>query len=146
MNQARDQGIEARFMGAAGLSNEAVMKLAPEASQHMIATAYFHVDLDPTAAAWAARYQKEFANANQPPRPSLAAPTYEALALIAVPCLKKVGTDKDKLRLCLKDWQGRYFGLPPAEEHFDDTNQLIAPLVVQEVVGTEFKLLAGANQ
>ena len=53
MNQARDQGIEARFMGAAGVSNEAVMKLAPQASQHLIATAYFHVDEDATARDWA---------------------------------------------------------------------------------------------
>ncbi len=146
MNQARDQGIEARFMGAAGLSNEAVMKLAPQASQHMISTGYFHVDLDADAKAWAARYEKEFANANQPPRPSLAAPTYEAMKFIAAPCLEKAGTDKDKFRLCLKDWHGRYFGLPPADEHFDETNQLVAPLVVQEVVGNEFKLLPGANQ
>ena len=37
-------------------------------------------------------------------------------------------------------------GVTPADEHFDATNQLVAPLVVQEVVGTEFKLLPGANQ
>lgn len=146
MNQARDQGIEARFMGAAGLSNEAVMKLAPQASQHAIATAYFHVDVDAEAKAWAERYQKQFANANQAPRPSQAAPAYEAVKLIAAPCLAKVGTDKDKLRQCFKEWRGKLFGLPPAEAHFDDTNQLIAPLVVEEVVGTEFKLLAGANR
>jgi branched-chain amino acid transport system substrate-binding protein len=146
MNQARDQGIEARFLGAAGVSNEAVMKLAPQASQHMIATGYFHVDLDADAKTWAERYQKQFANANQPPRPSLAAPTYEAMTLIAAPCLAKAGTDKDKFRLCVKDWHGKFFGLPPADEHFDATNQLVAPLVVQEVVGTEFKLLPGANQ
>jgi branched-chain amino acid transport system substrate-binding protein len=146
MNQARDQGIDARFLGAAGISNEAVMKLAPQASQHMIATGYFHVDMDPQAKAWAEAYEKEFANANQPPRPSLAAPTYEAMKLIAAPCLAKAGTDKDKFRLCLKDWHGHYFGQPLSDVHFDDTNQLIAKLVVQEVVGNEFKLLPGANQ
>lgn len=146
MNQARDQGIEARFMGAAGLSNEAVMKLAPQAAQHAIATAYFHVDVDAEAKAWAERYQQQFATANQAPRPSQAAPAYQALKLIAAPCLAKTGTDKDKLRLCIKEWRGKLFGLPPAEAHFDDTNQLIAPLVVEEVVGSEFKLLAGANR
>lgn len=146
MNQARDQGIEARFLGAAGLSNEAVMKLAPQAAQHAIATAYFHPGMDATAKAWAARYEQEFAHANQAPRPSQAAPAYEALKLMAAPCLAQVGTDKDKLRLCLKDWHGKLFGLPPVEAHFDATNQLIAPLVIEEVVGTEFKLLPGANQ
>lgn len=146
MNQARDLGIEARFLGAAGMSNEAVMKLAPQAAQHAIATAYFHADMDATAKAWAAQYEQEFAHANQAPRPSQAAPAYEALKLVAAPCLAKVGTDKDKFRLCLKDWHGKLFGLPPAEAHFDATNQLIAPLVVEEVVGTEFKLLPGANK
>ena len=146
MNQARDQGIDARFMGAAGLSNEAVMKLAPQASQHAVATAYFHPDVDAEGKAWTERFQKQFANANQAPRPSQAAPAYEALKLIAAPCLAKVGTDKNKLRDCFKEWRGHLFGLPPAEAHFDDTNQLIAPLVVEEVVGTEFKLLAGANR
>ena len=146
MNQARDQGIDARFLGAAGMSNEAVMKLAPQASQHAIATSYFHVDMDATAKDWAARYEQEFANANQAPRPSQAAPAYQALKLIAAPCLAQAGTDKDKLRLCLKEWHGRIFGLPPADSHFDATNQLIEPLLVEEVVGTEFKLLPGANQ
>ncbi len=146
MNQARDQGIEARFLGAAGLSNEAVMKLAPQSSQHAIATAYFHPDVDATAKEWTARYEKEFAHANQAPRPSQAAPAYEALTLIAAPCLTKEGTDKDKLRQCVKDWRGHLFGQPPAEEHFDATNQLVAPLVVEEVSGTAFTLVPGANQ
>jgi branched-chain amino acid transport system substrate-binding protein len=146
MNQARDLGIEARFMGAAGLSNEAVIKLAPQAAQHAIATAYFYPTIDAEAEAWTKRYEAEFAQANQAPRPSQAAPAYEALKLIAAPCLAKVGTDKDKLRQCFKDWRGHLFGLPPAEEHFDNTNQLVAPLVLEEVVGTSFELLAGANK
>jgi branched-chain amino acid transport system substrate-binding protein len=146
MNQARDQGIDARFLGAGGMSNEAVMKLAPQASQHAIATAYFHVDMDATGKAWATRFEQEFAHANQAPRPSQAAPAYQALKLIAAPCLAQAGIDKDKLRLCLKAWHGTVFGLPPADAHFDDTNQLIDPLLVEEVVGTEFKLLPGANQ
>ena len=146
MNQARDQGIDARFLGAAGLSNEAVIKLAPQAAQHAIATAYFHVDEDAAAKDWATRFEQAFAHANQAPRPSQAAPAYEALKLIAAPCLAQAGTDKDKLRLCFKAWHGTLFGLPKADEHFDATNQLVAPLVVEEVVGTEFKLLPGANQ
>ena len=146
MNQARDQGIDARFLGAAGLSNEAVIKLAPQAAQHAIATAYFHVDEDAAAKDWATRFEQAFAHANQAPRPSQAALAYEALKLIAAPCLAQAGTDKDKLRLCSKAWHGTLFGLPKADEHFDATNQLVAPLVVEEVVGTEFKLLPGANQ
>ena len=122
------------------------MKLAPQSAQHAIATAYFHVDTDATAKAWTARYEQEFANANQAPRPSQAAPAYEALKLMAAPCLAQVGTDKDGMRLCLKNWHGTLFGVPPADAHFDETNQLIVPLVVEEVVGTEFKLLTGANQ
>src|ERR1700679_1504480 len=60
MKQARDLGIEARFMGAAGLSNEAIMTLAPEASQPTIATAYFHDSLDAEAKDWSERYMAMF--------------------------------------------------------------------------------------
>ena len=66
-----------------------------------------------------ARYEQQFAQANQAPRPSQAAPAYEALKLIAAPCLAQAATDKDKLRLCLKDWHGKLFGLPPGDAHFD---------------------------
>jgi branched-chain amino acid transport system substrate-binding protein len=146
MNQARDLGIDARFLGAAGMSNEAVIKLAPQASQHAIATAYFYPTIDPEAEAWTKKFEATFAHANQAPRPSQAAPAYEALKLIAAPCLQKAGTEKDALRQCLSGWHGHLFGLPPAEEHFDSTGQLIAPLVVEEVVGKQFELLAGANK
>lgn len=146
MNQARDLGIDARFLGAGGMSNEAVIKLAPQASQHAIATSYFYPTIDPEAEAWTKKYEAEFAHANQAPRPSQAAPAYEALKLIAEPCLAKVGTDKEKFRQCLTTWHGHLFGLPPADEHFDSTGQLIAPLVVEEVVGTRFQLLPGANK
>jgi branched-chain amino acid transport system substrate-binding protein len=145
MNQARDLGIEARFMGAAGVSNEAVIKLAPQASQHMIATAYFYPTIDAEAKAWTQRLETAYAHANQTPRPSQSAPAYLALKLIAAPCLAKVGTDKAQVRECFRTWRGRYFGLPPADEHFDETNQLVAPLIVEEVVGQQFELLPGAN-
>ncbi len=137
INQARDQGIEARFFGPAGLSNEALITLAPEASQHTIATAYFHEAMDPEAKAWADKFTAMFKNAAQAPRPSQAAPAYRGIYM-AADCLKKVGTDKDKLRLCLKDWHGHFFGLPPADLHFDDTNQLVVPVVIESVEGKGF--------
>jgi len=144
MNQARDLGIEGRFMGAAGLSNEAIISLAPEASQHTIATAYFFDTLDPQAKAWTEKYMAMFKNAAQAPRPSQAAPTYRGVKM-AADCLTAVGTDKDKLRECLKGWHGTFFGLPKAEEHFDDTNQLVVPVVLVTVEGKSFALLPGAN-
>jgi branched-chain amino acid transport system substrate-binding protein len=144
LNQARDQGIDARFFGPAGLSNEAMITLAPEASQHVIATAYFHQDLDPEAKAWADKYMAMFKNAAQAPRPSQAAPAYHGV-MMAADCLKQVGTDKDKLRLCLKAWHGHFFGLPKADLHFDDTNQLVVPVVIVSVEGKGFAILPGAN-
>jgi branched-chain amino acid transport system substrate-binding protein len=143
INQARDQGIEARFFGPAGLSNEALITLAPEASQHTIATAYFHEAMDPEAKAWADKFTAMFKNAAQAPRPSQAAPAYRGVYM-AADCLKKVGTDKDKLRLCLKDWHGHFFGLPPADLHFDDTNQLVAPVVIESVEGKSFAVFKAA--
>ena len=144
MNQARDLGIEGRFMGAAGLSNEAIITLAPEASQHAIATAYFHESLDETAKAWTDKYMATFKGAAQAPRPSQAAPTYHGVKM-AADCLAAVGTEKDKLRTCLKGWHGTFFGLPKADEHFDDTNQLIVPVVIVSVEGKAFTVLPGAN-
>jgi branched-chain amino acid transport system substrate-binding protein len=144
MNQARDLGIEGRFMGAAGLSNEAIITLAPEASQHAIATAYFFPTLDNAAKAWTTKYEAMFKGAAQAPMPSQAAPSYRAMKM-AADCLTSAGTDKEPLRLCLKAWHGTFFGLPPANAHFDDTNQLIVPVVVESVEGKEFALLPGAN-
>ncbi|HVY16368.1 MAG TPA: ABC transporter substrate-binding protein [Rhodopila sp.] len=144
LNQARDQGIDARFFGPAGLSNEAMITLAPEASQHTIATAYFHEDLDPQAKAWADKYTAMFKNAAQAPRPSQAVSAYRGVYM-AADCLKKVGTDKDKVRLCLKDWHGHFFGLPPADLHFDDTNQLVVPVVIEEVQGKGFAVFKPAH-
>jgi branched-chain amino acid transport system substrate-binding protein len=144
MNQARDLGIEGRFMGAAGLSNEALMTLAPEASQHTVATAYFFPTLDDEAKDWDARFAAMYKNAAQAPRPSQAAPSYHGMKM-AADCLASVGTDKEQLRLCLKAWHGTFFGLPKADAHFDDTNQLIVPVVVISVEGKAFALLPGAN-
>jgi branched-chain amino acid transport system substrate-binding protein len=144
MNQARDLGIDGRFMGTAGLSNEAIITLAPEASQHMIATAYFHESLDSAAKAWSDRYMAMFKDDAQAPRPSQAAPAYRGMKM-AADCLTAVGTDKDKLRACLKAWHGKFFGLPAVEAHFDDTNQLVIPVVVETVEGKAFALLPGAN-
>lgn len=145
MNQARDLGIEARFMGAAGLSNEAIMTLAPEASQHTIATAYLFETLDPEAKAWTEKYMAMFKGAAQAPRPSQAAPTYRGVKMVAQ-CMTEVGTDKDAVRQCLKAWRGKLFGLPPVEAHFDETNQLQVPVVLETVEGKQFALLPGANQ
>jgi branched-chain amino acid transport system substrate-binding protein len=144
MNQARDLGIEGRFMGAAGLSNEAIITLAPEASQHTIATAYFHESLDAQAKAWSDKYMAMFKNDAQAPRPSQAAPAYRGTKM-AADCLAAVGTDKDRLRTCLKSWHGKFFGLPPVDAHFDDTNQLVIPVVVETIEGKAFALLPGAN-
>lgn len=145
MNQARDLGIDARFMGAAGLSNEAILTLSPEASQHMIATAYLFETLDPEAKAWTERYTAMFKGASQAPRPSQAAPTYRGVK-IAADCLETAGTEKDALRQCIKGWHGKLFGLPPVEAHFDETNQLQVPVVLETVEGKQFALLPGANQ
>jgi branched-chain amino acid transport system substrate-binding protein len=145
MNQARDLGIDGRFMGAAGLSNEALITLAPEAAQHTIATAYLFETLDPEAKAWTDRYTAMFKNDAQAPRPSQAAPTYRGVK-IAMQCLGDVGTAKDAVRQCIKSWRGKLFGLPPIEAHFDDTNQLQVPVVLESVEGKQFALLPGANQ
>jgi branched-chain amino acid transport system substrate-binding protein len=142
MNQARDMGITARFFGAAGLGTEALIALAPDASEGTVATQYFQ-PMDRQAKAWVAAYVKEFAHAAQPPRPSQAAWGYRALKLIIAPCLEQAGTDRNAFRLCLAHWRGKIFGLPSAEAYFDATNQLVVPLAFVTVKDKRFVLLPG---
>jgi branched-chain amino acid transport system substrate-binding protein len=142
MNQARDLGIKARFIGTGGLANENLMTLAPKASEGTVLTTYFHEDVDAEAKAWAQRYVKEFSGGSQPPRPVLAAWEYRAIKFIAAPCLANVGTDKDKLRQCIGAWKGNMFSVP-GEAYFDKTGQLIQPSVLVEVGGGAFQAFKG---
>lgn len=142
MNQARDLGVKARFIGTGGLANENLMTLAPKASDGTVFTTYFHEDVDPEAKAWAQRYVKEFSGGSQPPRPVLAAWEYRAIRYIAAPCLEKVGTDKEKMRQCIGAWKGRMFSVP-GDAYFDKTGQLIQPSVLVEVGNGAFQAFKG---
>lgn len=142
MNQARDIGIKARFIGTGGLANENLMTLSPKASEGTVLTTYFHEDVDPEAKAWAQRYVKEFSGGSQPARPVLAAWEYRAIKFIAAPCLASAGTDKDKLRQCVAAWKGNMFSIP-GEAHFDKTGQLIQPSVLVEVGNGAFQAFTG---
>lgn len=138
MNQARDFGITARFIGTGGLANETLISLAPKASAGTVITTYFDDDVDPAAKEWAEKYVKEFTGGSQPPRPVLAAWEYRAIKFIVAPCLSKVGTDKAKLRDCIGAFQGKLFGLP-GEARFDRTGQLEQQPVLVEVRDGSFK-------
>lgn len=140
MNQAREIGILARFIGTGGLANESLISLAPAASAGTILTTFFSEETDPAARAWAERYRKEFANRPEPPQPVLAAWEYRAIHDIAAPCLRRVGGDRLKLRECIAGWRGRPFGVT-AEAHFDTSGQLIQPAVVVEVRDKAFRLM-----
>lgn len=142
MNQARDLGVKARFIGTGGLANENLMTLAPKASDGTVFTTYFHEDVDHEAKAWAQRYVKEFSGGSQPPRPVLAAWEYRAIRYIAAPCLEKVGTDKEKMRQCIGAWKGRMFSVP-GDAYFDKTGQLIQPSVLVEVGNGAFQAFKG---
>lgn len=142
MNQARDFGIKARFMGTGGLATETLITLAPKASEGTVVTTYFHEDLDPQAKAWAERYVKEFSGGSQPPRPILASWEYRALRFIAAPCLESSGTDKEKLRQCIARWKGTLFSVP-GESFFDKSGQLIQQSVLVEVGNGTFQTFKG---
>lgn len=142
MNQARDLGIKARFIGTGGLANENLMTLAPKASEGTVLTTLFHEDVDGDGKAWAQRYTKEFSGGSQPPRPILAAYEYRAIQSIAAPCLASAGTDKDKLRQCIGSFKGRMFGIP-GEISFDKTGQLKQQSVFVEVGNGTFEAFKG---
>lgn len=138
MNQARDFGITARFIGTGGLANEALISLAPQASEGTILTTYFNEDVDAEGKAWAERYVKAFSQSSQAPRPILAAWEYRAIKFIVAPCLAKNGVDKTKMRECIAGFEGKIFGLP-GETSFDKTGQLEQQPVLVEVRNGSFR-------
>jgi len=142
MNQARDLGIKARFIGTGGLANENLMTLAPKASEGTVLTTLFHEDVDADAKAWSQRFVKEFSGAAQPARPILAAYEYRAIKTIAAPCLASAGTDRDKLRQCIGSFKGRMFGIP-GEVSFSKTGQLQQQSVFVEVGNGAFQAFKG---
>jgi branched-chain amino acid transport system substrate-binding protein len=140
MNQAREMGVTARFLGTTGLANENLFTLAPKTSEGTLLTTMFHEDMDKDSREWSDRYIKMYSGSSQPPRPTTAAWAYRTIKQIIVPCLRKVGTDKDKFRMCLKEWKGPVFGLPDPEAHFNDFGHLVQRSVATEVRNGEFKL------
>ena len=144
MNQARDLGIKARFVGTGGLANEALISMAPIASEGAVVMTYFSEEVDAEARSWAGLYRKEFADEPQPPRPMLAAWEYRAIRSIAASCLKSAGTDSSRLRDCIANWKGKLFGVR-GEARFDHTGQLVQSPVVVEVRRGAFRLLGSVN-
>ena len=138
MNQARDFGIKARFIGTGGLANEALISLAPQASEGTVLTTYFSEDVDAEGKAWANRYVKAYSESSQTPRPVLAAWEYRTIKFIVGPCLAKNGVDKTKMRECIASFKGKIFGLP-GEASFDKTGQLQQQPVLVEVHNGSFR-------
>lgn len=139
MEQARDLGITARFIGTGGLANEQLMSLAGDAAEGTILTTYFHEDTDPEAGAWAARYIEQYSGGDAPPRPVLAAWEYRVIRYIIAPILEEVGTDKEAVQQALEDWEGTIPGLN-GTVYFDETGQLVQESVLVEVRDGVFAL------
>ncbi len=108
MEQARDLGLTARFIGTGGLANEQLMSLAGDAAEGTIITTYFHEDTDPEAGAWAERYVEKYSGGDAPPRPVLAAWEYRVIKYIIAPILSEVGTDKAAVQQALEEL-GRHY-------------------------------------
>ena len=147
MNQARAIGIKARFVGSGGLANEALISLAPAASEGTILMSYFSEDADAEAQAWADRYRTEFADRAELAGPVLAAWEYRAIKGIVAPCLASaLGARYDRIALrdCIANWRGKLFGIS-GELHFDKTGQLVQGPVVVEVRGGAFRSLKTAK-
>lgn len=139
LDQARALGLAVRFFGSGGLANEALIDAAPQAAEGTILMTHFSEEVDAESRAWAERYRREFAGGPQPPRPVLAAWEYRAIRGIVAPCLQRVGSDRTRLRDCIRQWRGRLFGVAD-EAYFDASGQLVQPPVVVEVRGGAFRL------
>lgn len=141
LNQAREAGITARFVGTGGLANEALLAQAPKAAEGTLMTSVFSEEVDAEARTWAERFRREFAGGPVAPSPVLAAWQYRAIRDIAVPCLQRAGAERVSLRDCIAGWRGRLFGVP-GEAWFDATQQLVQPPLFTEVRGGAFRLVA----
>jgi branched-chain amino acid transport system substrate-binding protein len=148
MNQARELGIKARFVGTGGLANEALIASAPVAAEGAVLMTYFSEEVDAEARAWADRYRQEFAGRAEPPRPVLAAWEYRAIRAVAAPCLSSAAaattTDRPRLRACIAQWRGKLFGVR-GEAYFDQTGQLVQTPVVVEVRDGAFRSFKTAD-
>jgi branched-chain amino acid transport system substrate-binding protein len=144
LRQAREIGMQTRFVGTGGLANEALIAAAGQAAEGTALMTYFNEDVDSEAKAWADRYRREFGGGVQPPRPVLAAWEYRAIRGVVAPCLESAGTDRTLLRDCLREWRGRLFGVR-GEAYFDATGQLVQPAVTVEVRGGAFHLFEAAR-
>lgn len=140
MQQARELGIKARFLGTGGLANEALISMAPVAAEGTVLTSFFSEEADDEARAWAGRYRLEFSGQSEPAHPLLAAWEYRAIRYIVAPCLRSVGSNRQDLRDCIARWRGNLFGVS-GEAYFDETGQLIHPPVVVEIRQGQFHLL-----
>jgi branched-chain amino acid transport system substrate-binding protein len=144
MRKVRARGMLGRFVGTGGLANEGLIAEAAAAAEGTVLMTYFSEEVDAQAQAWAERYRREFAGGAQPPRPILAAWEYRAIRGIVAPCMEASGTDRTRLRTCLRQWRGRLFGVT-GEAYFDASGQLIQPPVAVEIRGGAFRLLGSAR-
>jgi hypothetical protein len=97
--------VHGRFVGTGGLANEGLIAEAAAAAEGTVLMTYFNDEVDAQALAWAERYRREYASGAQPPRPVLAAWEYRAIHGIVAPCLQRAGTDRIRLRDCLRQWR-----------------------------------------
>lgn len=133
MKQARDLGINARFVGTGGTSNDGLPAAAQGAAEGLLVSAIFDENADAESKAWSERYRARHAGDAQAPRPQQAAWQYRVIRYMLAPCLKAVPPDdRVALRDCLRAWKGSLFGLS-GELRFDETGQLVAPTVMLQV-------------
>lgn len=137
MTQARELGIQSRFIGTGGLANEALIEAAPSAAEGTLLMSFFNEQADKQALNWSRRYQLAFAD-RRFRSPVLAAWEYRAIKDIVAPCLRSAGRDRLKLRDCIANWRGRPFGVG-AEVYFDKSGQLVQPGLAVEISGGVFR-------
>lgn len=138
MQQARALGITARFIGTGGLANEQLFAEASAASEGTILMSHFHEDSDAPANVWNKQYL-HFVEQKKYKSPVRAAWEYRAIKYIAAPCLNSAGSDRVKLRNCIANWRGTLFGVN-AESYFDQTGQLVQPVIAVEIHNQAFRL------
>lgn len=138
IKQARELGIQARFLGTGGLANEKLIELAPVASEGTVLMGLFNENSDPEAQAWSNRFKERYKNETNASHPVLAAWEYRAIRYIAAPCLKDDHKKRKAVRDCIKNWKGELFGLT-GTAFFNASGQLEQSPVVIEVRDGSFQ-------
>ncbi|MHC6224392.1 branched-chain amino acid ABC transporter substrate-binding protein [Pseudomonas sp. X10] len=118
LRQAKERGLNAKFMGPEGVGNDSISQIAQQASEGLLVTLPKSFDQDPANQALV----KAFADKKQDPSGPFVFPAYSAVQVIAE-AIKAAGDSDDAEKVAEEIHKGT-FHTPTGELSFDDKGDL----------------------